>query len=115
MLVDFQVLAEQVDAEMRVCARRPGSRRASLRLRDGRMVACRLVNVSAGGALIDVPDVDILPDEFNLVIESSEFEAACSVRHTRRLETVGTGGPQPVTRAGIMFMSNRLTALQRFG
>ncbi|MGQ0455842.1 MAG: PilZ domain-containing protein [Hyphomicrobium sp.] len=115
MLVDFQVLAEQVDAEMRLCARRPGARSASLRMRDGRLVDCRLVNVSASGALIEVPGVDILPDEFNLVIETAEFEASCSVRHTRRIEADALEGRDGVLRAGIMFMSNRLTALQRFG
>lgn len=109
-MVDFQALAEKVGAEMRAHARRKGIGAASLRLPEGKVVDCRLVNVSPGGALIEVQGFGELPEEFNLIIASSDFEAACEVRHSRRVDT-----EEPVLRAGVMFMSNRLTALQRFG
>lgn len=111
MLNDFQVLAEKVGAEMRVYARRQATRGARLRLRDGSFMPCKLVNVSPGGALIDVADGEELPEEFNLIIASADFEAACEVRHRRMADYDG----ETVSRVGVMFMSNRLTALQRFG
>jgi hypothetical protein len=111
MLNNFQVLAEKVDAELRMHARRMASRSAKLRLRDGRFMACKLINVSPGGALFDVAAGEDLPEEFNLIISGAEFEAACEVRHRRRTDYGGA----TVARVGVMFMSNRLTALQRFG
>jgi hypothetical protein len=110
--VDYQALASQLSIEVREHERYKSAHAARLRLSDGRFMDCRLVNVSAGGALIDLSDLNDLPDEFNLIIATADFEAACEVRHMRRLESHAGAN---ILRAGVMFMSNRLTALQRFG
>jgi hypothetical protein len=76
---------------------------AHIRLRTGELVACRVLNVSAGGALVHLDQARLLPDEFSLSIPSEAFEAACEVRHR-------TG-----QRVGVMFMSNRREAIAKFG
>lgn len=112
MCIDYQSLASELGIEVREHARRRTAKAAKIRLADGRFIDCRLVNVSAGGALIDLPEADALPDQFNLIIATADFEAACEVRHTRHIDL--SAGAK-VLRAGVMFMSHRLTALQRFG
>lgn len=112
MCIDIQGLASELGIEVREHERRKAARAAKLRLTDGRFIDCRLINVSAGGALIDLPEIDSLPDQFNLIIATSDFEAACEVRHMRR---IASNSGAKVLRAGVMFMSHRLTALQRFG
>jgi hypothetical protein len=76
---------------------------AKIRLHDVGLVPCRVLNVSASGALVEVAGSVPLPDAFNLLIEAHDFEAACEVRH----RTAG--------RIGVMFMSSRRDALVKFG
>lgn len=74
-----------------------------VRLGDGNLVHCRVLNISAGGALLKPARFGMLPDVFSLMIETEDFEAACEVRHR-------TG-----SNVGVMFMSNRRDALLKFG
>ncbi len=111
MSVDFQRLSEQVAAELEARARARAGCPAELKLGDGRRLDCRVLHITPSGALIDAPGVDALPESFNLAVAAADFEAACEVRCARHIEQSGA----PSLRTGVMFMSNRLTALQRFG
>ncbi len=66
-------------------------------------VAARVRDVSAMGALVEAPAGTQLPDTFRLIMPDQMFSADCEVRH----RTEG--------RAGVLFISNRLEAMSRFG
>ncbi len=109
MSIDAERLAQQIAAELEARAEARAGCPGEIKLEDGRRRACRILHITPSGALIDAPGVDALPEYFNLAV--ADFEAACEVRCARHIEQSGA----PSLRAGVMFMSNRLTALQRFG
>lgn len=111
MSIDAERLAQQIAAELEARAEARAGCPAQLKLDDGRRVDCRVLHITPSGALIDAPGVDALPQSFNLAVAAADFEAACEVRCARHIEQSGVSS----LRAGVMFMSNRLTALQRFG
>ena len=74
-----------------------------MRTGSGERLPCRVVDVSAGGARIEVSEGVSIPNSFKLLISDDLFEAECEVRH---LES---------DCAGVMFTSNRLEALAAYG
>ena len=90
-------------ASRRATARYDCSYAARIRIIGAEPIWCRVVNVSAGGALLELRDVIGLPGKFHLVVSDALFEADCEVRH------------QTGRHVGVMFTSNHREALARFG
>lgn len=44
-------------------------------------IACMVRNISASGALLEVSDPQSLPYRFQLLVETSNLEADCEVKH----------------------------------
>ncbi len=66
-------------------------------------LSCRVINISAMGALLEFAQSTILPTQFRLAIEEEWFEADCAIRH------------QAGRFIGVLFTSNRQRALATFG
>ena len=66
-------------------------------------IPCRVLNISASGALLEMTDSIELPQRFRLDIDEDLFEVMCEVRH------------QAGRRYGVEFASNRQGALARYG
>lgn len=66
--------------------------------------ACRVLNVSAGGALLQLEKPCPLPDDFDLKINAPTFEVRCQIRHKSENQYYA-----------IMFTSNRVEAIEMFG
>ncbi|MEQ1650017.1 MAG: PilZ domain-containing protein [Hyphomicrobiaceae bacterium] len=66
-------------------------------------IPCRVLNVSASGALIEMSEDIQLPEHFRLDIDGDLFEAMCELRHSE------------MRRIGVEFTSNRQGALARYG
>jgi PilZ domain len=64
---------------------------------------CRVINISAMGALLEFEQYTILPAQFRLGIEEKWFEADCAIRH------------QDGRVIGVLFTSSRQRALATFG
>jgi hypothetical protein len=64
---------------------------------------CRVVNISASGALIEMSEDIQLPERFRLDIDGDLFEAMCELRHSEQ------------RRIGVEFTTNRQGALARYG
>jgi len=93
----FQTLAER-----RASQRRDVNWKATIRIGNEAPIPCRVINVSTGGALLELSDTIWLPADFRIVIPDAIFEATCDVRH------------QAGRRVGVMFTSNLREALARF-
>ena len=89
--------------DRRAHARRDCSFAGEIKISGEPAIACEVINVSEMGALLRFDMVIGLPPAFRLVIASEMFEADCEVRH------------QSGTNVGVMFTSNRLEAMARFG
>lgn len=74
-----------------------------MRTIQGTRIPCRVVDISAGGARIEVGNDVVVPDRFKLLIPDDLFEAECEVRHN--------GG----SFAGLIFTSNQMEALAAYG
>ena len=72
-------------------------------MRLGADVGCAIVNLSEGGALIETPDAEAIPDDFYLVIDAiPERKIVCAVAHrssTRLGVSFSVFLPQNVVRA----------------
>ena len=49
-------------------------------------VACRIRNVSTGGALLELAVAAVLPPKFDLLIEDRQLKIRCELRHRSELE-----------------------------
>jgi hypothetical protein len=90
-------------AERRAHARHTVDFPAILRSADGDDIRGRVRDVSAMGALIELPAGIVAPATFRLIIAAEMFSADCEVRHR-------TNG-----HVGVVFTSGRLEAMARFG
>ena len=90
-------------ASRRATARYDCAYAARIKIIGAEPISCRVVNVSAGGALLEFRDVIGLPGAFHLIVPDALFEADCEVRH------------QTGRHMGVMFTSNQREALARFG
>ncbi|MEM7748485.1 MAG: PilZ domain-containing protein [Pseudomonadota bacterium] len=95
--------AQAVGSNRREFRRTPANKSALMRLASGERLPCRIVDISAGGAGIEVADGVAIPDQFKLLIPDDLFEAECEVRHLSG------------TSAGLIFTSNRMEALAAYG
>ena len=86
-------------AHNRVAASKP----ALIRTLQWERVACRVVDISAGGARIEVASGVVIPERFKLLIPDDLFEAECEVRHADGAS------------AGLVFTSNQMEALAAYG
>jgi hypothetical protein len=103
MTFQFQSPQTYTLAERRASQRRDVDYAATIRIPGAAPIPCRVINVSAGGALLELPDVIGMPPDLYLIVPGALFEASCSVRH------------QTGRRVGVMFTSSQREALARFG
>ena len=96
-------MARAMSQERRFDQRTPVALPAHVKVLGKARIPCRVLNVSASGALIEMSDDTDLPERFRLDIDGDLFEAMCEVRH--RVER----------RYGVEFTSNRQGALARYG
>lgn len=90
-------------AERRSHVRRQVDYAATVRTSSHGDLAVRVRDVSAMGALVELRPGTSVPDTFRLIIPAEMFSADCEVRH------------RTDSRAGVLFTSNRLEAMSRFG
>lgn len=90
-------------AERRSHVRREVDYAAIVRTPNHGDVAARVRDVSAMGASVELRPGTNVADTFRLIIPAEMFSADCEVRHR-------TDG-----RIGVLFTSNRLEAMSRFG
>ena len=89
--------------DRRASQRRDCSLVARIKIPGELAIPCRVINVSAMGALLQLNAVIGMPPAFRLIVESEMFEADCEVRH------------QTGMNVGVLFTSNRLEAMAKFG
>ena len=70
--------------ERRQFGRRKTNTRAWIRLDTGVRFSCIVRDISEGGALLEVEPGTVLPDTFEVRIESEDLRAVCHVRHRTR-------------------------------
>jgi hypothetical protein len=93
----------QSGAERRAHVRHEVDYPAIVRASGRADIAARVRDVSAMGALVEARTGTPLPETFRLIMPDQMFSADCEVRHR-------TDG-----RVGVLFASNRLEAMSRFG
>ncbi len=96
-------LAATVPANRRAHTRHEVDYAATLRFADGSSETGRVHDVSPMGALIEPRAGARISETFRLIIPAVMFSADCEIRHR-------TDG-----RIGVLFLSNRLEAMSRFG
>ncbi len=89
--------------DRRASQRRDCSFQARIKIAGEPPIPCKVINVSAMGALLQLNVVMGLPPVFKLIVDSEMFEAECEVRH------------QTGVNVGVLFTSNRLEAMAKFG
>lgn len=87
----------------RAHSRAATSKPALIRTLQWDRIPCRVVDISAGGARIEVAAGVAIPERFKLLIPDDLFEAECEVRHTDEAS------------AGLVFTSNQMEALAAYG
>ena len=89
--------------ERRRAVRRPIDRDARIRLEGGVFLACRVRDISAMGAGLELVYEAFVPLQFRLQIPDDLFEAECALRNRRG------------TAIGVEFLSARAEAMSRYG
>ena len=79
------------------------SKPALIRTLQWKRIPCRVVDISAGGARIEVAAGVTIPERFKLLIPDDLFEAECEVRHADEVS------------AGLVFTSHQMEALAAYG
>lgn len=93
----------QTFADRRASVRHDCNYLGFVKIQGAPLTPCRVVNVSAGGALLELQEPIGLPASFRISIPMELFEADCETRH------------QTGKHVGVMFTSNLREALARFG
>ena len=66
-------------AERRTQSRRRTFKAGTIALIGGGVINTTVRNLTDGGAMLEVPTVVGIPDEFNLVIQADQFSGRCKV------------------------------------
>ena len=96
-------IAEATFTDRRSVPRKTVAIPAKVGFRNTPPVHCIVRNVSPMGALLEFSDDLDVPNNFRIIIESELFTADCEVRHNKD------------RKVGVLFTSNRLEAMARFG
>ncbi len=70
-------------AERRAHPRLPENKEAVIMLKDGCCIDCVIVNVSVGGALIELRQHQPLPNRFVLYVPEEDSERHCQLRRNQ--------------------------------
>ena len=74
--------------ERRAFGRRTTFKRAVIKAADQSEISCVIVDISEGGARIELESPKLAPERFDLVVRSEDFAVKCEIVH-RRSTTVG--------------------------
>jgi len=96
-------LMQSAKTDRRRHQRQPANLMASVSLGGPGMIPCKVLNISAMGAMLEFAGPVILPQTFHLRIDQDFFECGCEIRHQNGLT------------AGLLFTSNRQRALATYG
>ncbi len=96
----MRFVAEQ--RNRRSAMRHPCRKSAKIRIAGIADIRCTVLNVSSGGALVELDEPMILPRQFRLQIPEDLFEGTCERRHLNG------------RRMGVMFVSHLAEAFSRF-